>query len=117
MKRLIGIILSTLMPLVVIAQDYDQDGFGNESNVNPSTASNRNFNKRDTASNKEIPMGIYAWTIDRKFGNIRPAEVDTMPHLYQNTIFNTGIFGQYNTTGNNYTPRQNRIVIDRPLFS
>lgn len=118
MKRLIGIILSSILPLAVMAQGFDRiDDFGNESDLNRNQASNRNFNKRDTASNKEIPMGIYAWTIDRKFGEIRPVEVDTMPHLYQNTIFNTGLYGQYNTTGNNYTARINRIVIDRPLMS
>lgn len=78
---------------------------------------NRNFNKHnnDTTQRKEIPRGIYVWTVDRKFGDIRPATVDTLPHLFQNTIFNTGIYGEYNTTGNNYTARENRIVIDRPL--
>ena len=38
-------------------------------------------------------------------------------HLYQNTIFNTGVYGEYNSIGNNYTPRLNRIVIDRPTTS
>ena len=57
------------------------------------------------------------WTVDRLFGDIRPAELDTMPHLYQNTIFNTGVYGEYNSIGNNYTPRLNRIVIDRPTTS
>lgn len=80
---------------------------------------NRNFNKHnnDTTKNKEIPKGIYVWTVDRKFGDIRPATVDTLQHLFQNSIFNTGKYGEYNTTGNNYTARQNRIVIDRPLTS
>ena len=40
-----------------------------------------------------------------------------MPHLYQNTIYNTGIYGEYNSIGNNYTARQNRIFIDRKKFS
>ena len=54
------------------------------------------------------------WTVDRRFGDIRPAELDTMPHLYQNSIYNTGLYGEYNTTGNNYSPRLSRIFIDRP---
>ena len=77
---------------------------------------NNTFNPHSndtTKKSKEIPRGIYVWTIDRKFGDIRPAEVDTMPHLYMNSTLNTGIFGEYNTTGNNYTARQNRIYIDR----
>ena len=44
-----------------------------------------------------------------------PAKPDTSMHLFMNTIFNTGVRGEYNTIGNNYTPRINRIVADRPL--
>lgn len=76
-----------------------------------------NPNRRDSVENKEIPRGVHVWTVDRRFGDIRTAEVDTMPHLYQNTIFNTGIYGEYNSIGNNYTPRLNRIVIDRVITS
>lgn len=96
------------------AQDFnDVDGFYSEDGQ----TENKNFNKlrNDSTPHKEIPRGIRAWTIDRKFGDIRPAEVDTLPHLYMNTIFNTGIHGEYNTTGNNYTARQNRLFMDRPL--
>lgn len=91
------------------------DGF-NVTEDDPTTRS-FNPNNRDTVADKEIPMGLYTWTIDRRYGDVRPAVADTLPHLYQNSIFNTGIFGEYNTTGNNYTPRQSRIVIDRPLTS
>ena len=81
--------------------------------------SNRNFNmhNNDTTRNKEIPKGLKVWKVDRKFGDVFPALPDTMPHLFMNTIFNTGKYGDYNTTGNNYTPRHNRIAIDRPLTS
>ena len=98
-----------------IAQEYNQiDEMGNITQRNE----NRNFNKHnnDTTKNKEIPKGIYVWTVDRKFGDITPAQVDTLPHLFQNTVQNTGIYRQYNTTGNNYTVRESRIVADRPLF-
>ena len=81
---------------------------------------NGNFNKLHndtTKKNKEVPKGLYVWTVDRRFGDVRPATPDTMPHLYMNTIFNTGLYGEYNTTGNNYSPRINRIVIDRPFIS
>ena len=86
-------------------------------NVNQYDQNNQNFNPHNndtTKKNKEIPRGIHVWTIDRKFGDIRPVEVDTMPHLYMNTTLNTGVYGEYNTTGNNYTARLNRIYIDRP---
>ena len=80
---------------------------------------NGNFNKHnnDTTRNKEIPKGIYVWTIDRRLGDIIPAEPDTLPHLFPNTTLNTGFYGQYNTTGSNYTARQSRIFIDRPEYS
>lgn len=96
------------------AQDFNQiDANGNITQANE----NRNFNPHDTdstrSSGKEVPQGMYVWTVDRRFGDIRPTTPDTVPHLYMNSIFNTGLHGEYNSTGNNYTPRQNRIFIDR----
>ena len=62
---------------------------------------NKNFNthNNDTTRHKEIPKGFYVWTIDRTLGDITPAEPDTLPHLFPNTILNTGYYGEYNTTG------------------
>ena len=111
--------LITLLCLTAIganAQTYNQiDETGQITQRDENE--NRNFNKHsnDTTKNKEIPKGIYVWTVDRKFGDITPAVVDTMQHMYMNSIFNTGLYGEYNTTGNNYTARESRIVIDRPL--
>ena len=104
-----------LLALTVSAQDYNQ--IDSDGNITRRNELNDNFNKHNTDTtrkNKEIPRGLYVWTIDRKFGDIRPAVADTIPHLYMNTIFNTGVYGEYNTTGNNYTARENRIFIDRP---
>lgn len=97
-------------------QTMDDNGRYSQVDMN-GNPTNRNFNKHnnDTTRNKEIPKGLRVWKIDRKFGDVFPALPDTMPHLFMNTIFNTGKYGQYNTTGNNYTPRYNRIAIDRPL--
>lgn len=117
MKKFLTAILFCLPALAASSQTYtmiDDTGQITQQEDSP----NRNFNKHNndtTSSNKEIPTGLYVWTVDRKFGDITPAVADTMPHLYMNTIFNTGLYGQYNTTGNNYTARENRIVIDRPL--
>ena len=79
---------------------------------------NGNFNKHnnDTTRNKEIPKGFYVWTIDRTLGDIIPTVPDTLPHLFPNTTLNTGYYGEYNTTGSNYTARQSRIFTDRPSF-
>ena len=88
-----------------------RDEFGNQYN-------NFNPNRRDSVkNNKVIPHGVWGWTVDRTFGDITPAELDTMPHLYQNSIYATGLYGEYNTIGNNYTSRLSRIFIDRPAAS
>ena len=76
---------------------------------------NQNFNKHnnDTTRNKEVPKGLYTWTIDRKFGDMIPVQPDTVHHLFQNTTFNTGMLGEFNSTGSNYTSRLSRIFINR----
>ena len=113
---LIILITYHLSLLTSFAQTYNQiDDFGN---ITQRDEQNGNFNphKRDsTSSDKEVPKGLHVWTVDRKFGDIFEAEVDTMPHLYPQSTFATGRYMQYNTIGSNFTPRQNRIFIDRPV--
>ena len=64
-------------------------------------------------SNKEIPRGMHVWTVDERFGDVRPAAADTLQHMYMNTTFTEGLRGEYNTLGNLGSPRQARIFIDR----
>ena len=93
-------------------ESLDSRNFGNDQE-------NRNFNPHNndtTKQKKEIPKGIHVWTISR-FGDINPAEVDTMPHLYPQSTLGMGRYGEYNTTGNNYTTRLSRIFIDRQPVS
>lgn len=118
MRRLITcLLISCCMTLVVQAQTYNQlDDNGNFTQRNDNNSFNPNRNDT-TSKTKEVPYGVYSWTLHRKFGDIIPAEMDTLHHLYQNTIYNTGIYGNYNTIGNNYTARQNRIFTDRPRIS
>ena len=117
MKHLLATLL-LMVPVFVGAQVNDSfNQIDEEGNVTRrSERSNGNFNphNNDTTRAKEIPRGIHVWTVDRKFGDIRPAVVDTLPHLFMNSVFNTDLHGDYNTTGNNYTARQSRIFIDRP---
>ena len=81
----------------------------------PLVAAAQNFNPHssDSTSNKEVPQGLYVWTVDRHFGDIRRAEPDTLPHLYPQSTLGMGRYGEYNTVGSNYTARQNRIFTDR----
>lgn len=95
-------------------KEINADGEITERNSNGNN--NRNFNpyNNDTTSHsKQVPKGMYVWTVDRKFGDIRPAEPDTLPHLYPESTLGTGRWWEYNSTGSNYTARQNRIFADR----
>ena len=114
-QRLLSILITYHLSIAVsLAQDtYNQiDEYGNITERNE----NSNFNKHnnDTTRNKEIPKGIHTWTVDRTFGDIIPVEPDTVPHLFMNSTFNSGLYGEYNHTGSNYTARQSRIFINRP---
>lgn len=118
MKKVLSLfLLFSVFCFQATAQVYNQiDETGQITQRNE----NGNFNKLHndtTKKNKEVPKGLYVWSIDRIFGDVRSAVPDTVPHLYMNTIFNTGVYGEYNSTGNNYSPRINRIVADRPLTS
>jgi hypothetical protein len=101
--------------LAATAQEYNQiDEMGNVTRRDESGSKNFNPHNNDTTRNQDVPKGIYVWTVDRKFGDIRPAAVDTLLHLFPTSTLATGMYGQYNTTGNNYTARLSRIFIDRP---
>ena len=110
--------LFCIAALAANAQTYNQiDEMGQITQRDENGTGNFNKHSNDTTEHKEIPRGIYVWTVDRRFGDRTPAVVDTLQHMYMNSIFNTGLYGEYNTTGNNYTARESRIVIDRPLPS
>ena len=112
MRRIFLVLLGLLAIRGLMAQDtYNQiDESGNV------TQRNQNFNVHNndtTSKNKEVPKGLKVWTVDRKFGNVIPAVPDTIAHLFPHTTFNAGMYGNYNTIGNNYSARENRIFIDR----
>ena len=93
-----------------------QDTFNQIDEMGNVTQRNQNFNVHNndtTSKNKEVPKGVHMWTVDRKFGNVIPTTPDTLSHLFPNSLFNAGRYGEYNTIGNNYSARQNRIFIDR----
>lgn len=114
---LLGFLLSLLMPLASFAQyDNDDDGF-TLRDEDPVERNMRGGRVDTTKQKKEAPRGMYVWTIDEKFGERHSENRDTLQHLFMNTIFTTGMHGEYNTTGNLGAPRQNRIFTDRKDFS
>ena len=98
------------MPLMAWAQFDSFNQMDEDGNV---TRRSTKHNADSLGTNKEIPKGIKVWTVDERFGDIRKAELDTVPHMFMNTIFGTGLRGEYNTLGNVGTPRINRVFIDR----
>lgn len=88
-----------------------------DSNGNVATANDRRNRADSTSSHKEIPKGIYVWTVDSRFGDRKAARLDTLSHMYMNTIFTSGLRGEYNTTGNLGSPRQARVFVDRQVGS
>ena len=105
--------------LLSTAHGYAQfdDGF-NQIDTDGNTIQRNNKSKKDSlGSNKEIPVGIKVWTVDTRFGDRKAAVPDTISHMFMNSIFTTGLRGDYTTTGNLGAPRINRIVTDRPFGS
>ena len=105
--------------LLSTAHGYAQfdDGF-NQIDTDGNTIQRNNKSKKDSlGSNKEIPEGIKVWTVDTRFGDRKAAVPDTLSHMFMNSIFTTGLRGDYTTTGNLGAPRINRIVTDRSFGS
>ena len=105
-----------LLAMLAIRPMMAQDTFNQIDEMGNVSQRNQNFNKHNndtTSKNKEVPKGLKTWTVDRKFGNVIPTEPDTVHHLFPQSPFNSGRYGEYNTVGNNYSARQNRIYIDR----
>lgn len=93
------------------AQDFNQ--LTDDGNFTQAGRNNRQDGDSLSAGNKEIPIGLKVWTVDERFGERTTAEPDTLQHMFMNSIFTTGLRGEYNTTGNLGAPRINRIFIDR----
>lgn len=111
--KILVVALATLLCNNAVAQNYNQltdDGTYTEAY---DTSFGRN--KRDTTKVKDkvVPRGLKVWRVDERFGDRIEARPDTLSHNYMNSIFTTGKYGEYNTTGNLGAPRINRIFIDR----
>ena len=109
-------IIVLLMFVPICGHVYAQfDDTYNQMDATGNISRRGDKNMKDSlGTHKEIPKGIKVWTVDTRFGDRRIAVPDTVPHMFMNSIFTTGMRGEYNTTGNLGAPRINRIVIDRP---
>lgn len=116
-KRNTAVVILLMICCAVMAQmsNFD-DGF---TVVDDAFNPNRNAADSLKSNHKEVPKGMYVWTVDELFGDQTIVDPDTAQHLFMNSIFTTGMYGEYNTTGNLGAPRIARIATDRdyaPLF-
>lgn len=112
-RILIFILLLTTCTLTSVAQiskgNFDRLKRGN---FNPGyEQQNNRWNEIDNdtigvSSKTDIPEGIYAWRVDPIFGDIVSADLDTIPHNFQNQGSTKGLFGGYLSTGNLGAPRK-----------
>ena len=116
MQHRITILLSSLLLLLlpfVAAAQSNNDNFDDGFNVKDNTFNPNRALDSLKATHKEIPKGMKTWTISENFGDRIETKPDTSMRLFMNKVFTTGLYGEYNTTGNLGSPRISRIVTDR----
>ncbi len=107
MKKLLCILVFVGLHGLLYGQDFNQITPDGDITTNNKT-------KKDSLGSKnEAPRGFWAWTVDKRFGDRTKTEPDTLQHMYMNSIFTEGKYGQFNTLGNLGSPRLNRIFADR----
>ena len=67
----------------------------------------------DSIQKEGVPVGMYGWNINSRFGDIRPTSPDTMMHHFQNDAFTDGRTGHYLFLGNYGSPRESRMFFER----
>ena len=111
-----SITLGFFLALISLPTSAQRIVGGLESNLDMQMTPDDDADRDDEEDNKEkkiVPVDISAWTIDEKYGNLTPAVVDTLQHLYPTRTLNEGAYGHYNHLGNLGTPRLNRIYMER----
>jgi len=111
MKRYFALLLFVFATALNVSAQVDMNRIDESGNITRSGERRQSVDSLGT--DKEIPKGLKVWSVDKRFGDIRSALPDTMSHMYMNTIFTTGLRGEYNTTGNLGSPRINRVFADR----
>lgn len=113
MKKTFSFAIALLSFCTQLMAQYNGDFNSVDANGNMTNSRDRRGQTDSLGSDKEIPEGLYVWTVDPRFGDRIMAQPDTLSHMFMNTIFTTGLRGEYNSTGNLGAPRQVRIFIDR----
>lgn len=98
----------------MIQNQYSQ--FGTSASGLNSNQYDRNGNPIDTTSvidANTIPIGLHAWKIEERFGEMIPVPVDTLQHGFQNSNDTGGPTGHYTFLGNLGAPRISHVFFER----
>lgn len=118
MNKLLAIVLFFVSILSLNAQN---NPFSNMNNGQFDQFNGQDPNKPDSATmagtDRMVPVSVHAWTVDEHFGNVLPADVDTLRDMFMNKHFTEGVRGEYNILGNTGSPRYARIFMDRSTVS
>ena len=93
------------------AQDFNQ--INDDGSITTAQDNRTTMNRDTTGTHKDIPKGLKVWTVDERFGDRFEAVPDTLHNMFMNSVFTTGLRGEFNTTGNLGAPRYNRIFTDQ----
>lgn len=99
-----------------LTKDLLNNGYGSSASGLTMGQRDRYGNPIDTTAVVDastLPIGLYAWKINSRFGNATYVPIDTLTHAFQNTNDVGGMTRQYNYLGNLGSPRLSRIFFDR----
>lgn len=116
-KKLFSLLLFLLGGILSASAQVLFDDEGNRIDGNEGTEDNSHFSTPEDSDEEKLPVGMYVWKVDDRFGDIIPAPIDTMPYQFQNTNFTDGMTGQYNTLGNMGSARISRLYMARPIMN
>lgn len=111
---ILAFLCGTLAAQNMIQNQYSQ--FGTSASGLNSNQYDRNGNPIDTTSvidANTIPIGLHAWKIEERFGEMIPVPVDTLQHGFQNSNDTGGSTGHYTFLGNLGAPRISHVFFER----
>lgn len=111
MKKSFLLFIICCLTNIAAAQDYNQ--LTDDGTFTPARDRQTARNDSLKSQHKEIPKGFRTWTIDSRFGDRTPVLPDTASYLFMNTVYTSGMYGEYNFLGNLGSPRYNRIFMNR----
>lgn len=118
-QRLLTALLYITLGSSIMAQNITSQ-FGTDASQRNSNLYDRNGNPIDTTAVVDastIPIGLFSWKLDTRFGRMKPQMVDTVSLNFQNTNDTGGMWGEYSYLGNLGAPRWAHVFSVRKPFT